>query len=146
LNSDSLDRFLSKIEIDDKTGCWVWIAGRFKDGYGQFSCEGEVLAHRVSYLHFIGPIPEGLHVLHNCPSGDNPSCVNPYHLWLGTHRDNMEDKVRKGRQKSRAKLSLEDIDMIKHTYGSKIMQQGELAVVYGISQAQVSRIISGARW
>jgi DNA-directed RNA polymerase specialized sigma subunit len=58
----------------------------------------------------------------------------------------MEDKVRKGRQKSRAKLSLEDIDMIKHTYGSKIMQQGELAVVYGISQAQVSRIISGARW
>jgi hypothetical protein len=83
----------------DKTGvCWVWTAVCSKRGYGQIRVSKpkrtHLLTHRVSYeLHF-GPIPDGLWVLHNC---DNPSCVRPDHLFLGTAKDNTQDMLRKGR-------------------------------------------------
>jgi hypothetical protein len=88
----ALERFQSMVSVGP--GCWEWVAAKDRDGYGQFKGNGHVRAHRFSYDEFVGPIPEGLQVLHRC---DNPSCVNPEHLWVGTNADNMADKCEKGR-------------------------------------------------
>ncbi len=79
---------------EPNTGCWLWMYGTAKAGYGCCTYLGEVGAHRVSYVIHIGPIPSGQHVLHKC---DVPQCVNPDHLVLGTNADNMADMARKGR-------------------------------------------------
>lgn len=94
---DIESRFWSKV---DKSGdCWVWVAGKWssnpKLGYGQFWKDGSMhKAYRVAWELTHGPIPPGAHVMHVC---DNPPCVNPEHLVLGTHGANMADKKRKGR-------------------------------------------------
>lgn len=77
--------------------CWLWIGSKLMPfGYGQITSAGKtLLAHRVSYEQHVGPIPAGLNVLHHC---DRPECWNPAHLFLGTHADNVADKVSKGRQ------------------------------------------------
>jgi hypothetical protein len=77
-----------------ETGCWEWIAGKDRAGYGRIWAKKNRTAHTVSYETYVGVIPEGMHVLHNC---DNPACINPDHLWLGTHDDNMADKAKKKR-------------------------------------------------
>lgn len=95
------DRFWPKV---DKSGdCWNWTANRNVRGYGMFSIRSGYMrtAHRVSYELCNGPIAEGLFVCHSC---DNPSCVNPAHLWLGTHMDNMMDREAKGRNASTKKM------------------------------------------
>lgn len=88
-----MDRFLEKV---DKSGsCWVWTGYRVQFGYGIITtAKRRERAHRVSYRLHVGPIPDGLLVLHKC---DNPPCVNPDHLFLGTDLDNKEDCKRKGR-------------------------------------------------
>jgi hypothetical protein len=79
-------------------GCWEWVRGRTRQGYGKLNRNGKRwAAHRFIWTFVNGPIPNGIHVLHKC---DNPPCINPDHLWLGTHTDNMRDKVRKGRLNS----------------------------------------------
>ena len=76
-------------------GCWSWRGGRTKHGYGEIQHRGEkLMAHRVSYEKYVGPIPTGMLVLHRC---DNPPCTNPEHLFLGTHVDNGRDMMQKGR-------------------------------------------------
>ncbi len=96
------ERFWSKVnKTSSPYGCWLWIASLSTTGYGQIyrgRGKGMVFAHRVSWLIHFGDIPEGMSVLHNCPGGDNPLCVNPAHLWLGTQADNMHDMWAKGRQ------------------------------------------------
>jgi len=93
-----LERFNAKY-IKIEGGCWEWSASKHRQGYGRIRLgkkEGKtVQAHRVSYELFIGEIPSEKLVCHRC---DNPSCVNPDHLFLGTHKDNMIDKYKKGRQ------------------------------------------------
>lgn len=99
------DRFAAKIRINLLTMCWIWTGSR--DGqprkgndargtYGKFSLDGMKMmaAHRASYLLFKGPIAAGLQVCHRC---DNPVCVNPDHLFLGTVQNNMDDQIAKGR-------------------------------------------------
>ena len=90
------ERFNTKYVVDEATGCWEWQAYKMPNGYGQigFPPRRMALAHRVSFELHNGPIPKGLHVLHTC---DNRGCVNPEHLFLGTHQDNMGDMVAKAR-------------------------------------------------
>ena len=89
------DEFLAKICTDSRTGCWLWNGAKFENGYGAFSYRNKtVRAHRWSYNYWVGPIPDGLLVCHRC---DTPACVNPDHLFVGTQRDNLDDREQKGR-------------------------------------------------
>lgn len=141
------DRFLSKIEKNPETDCWIWTACQFDFGYGKFRHNGQMcLAHRVSFEIFKGPIPDGLDVLHNCPAGDNPLCVNPDHLKLGDHQDNMNDKIAKGRQHrgashSCSKLSDADIVEIRRLSIDEHLSQSRIASLFNISQQHVSSIV-----
>lgn len=93
------DRIRANIKVNAQ-GCWEWQLFIRRNGYGQMKYEGKTVdAHRVSYRCFHGEIPEGMDVLHSC---DNRRCANPDHLRLGTHKENMEDMVAKGRQKKSA--------------------------------------------
>lgn len=88
-----MDRFWSKVKKSE--GCWEWQATLSNKGYGQFRVDGKLaLSHRFAYELAKGPILKGLHILHSC---DNPACVNPDHLSVGTRADNMQDMTSKGR-------------------------------------------------
>ena len=90
------DRIRAKVSIDKRTDCWNW-TGATANGYGVLNFGGQVRAHRLAYETFVGPIPDGLLVCHRC---DNPRCVNPGHLFVGTNSDNTRDMVSKGRQRN----------------------------------------------
>lgn len=98
LNSTIKERLLKRIEKDSKTGCWNWTGFKSGGKYGGYAMikidSRNMLATRVSYAEFVGPIPKGYSVLHRC---DNPACINPKHLWVGTQSDNMQDMTLKGR-------------------------------------------------
>lgn len=96
------DRFWKKVEKKSPDECWEFKGAKYEHGYGCLSVGGRKNkgAHRISYVIHFGEIPNDLHVLHKC---DNPPCVNPNHLFLGTHKQNMEDKSRKGRCAPRKK-------------------------------------------
>ena len=95
-----VERFWKKINIKDQSDCWLWTGARLADGYGrsQLTIHGQrvQLAHRISWVLTYGPLTlDKPSVLHHC---DNPPCCNPHHLFVGTQQDNVDDKVRKGRQ------------------------------------------------
>ncbi|CAN7410832.1 HNH endonuclease signature motif containing protein [Caballeronia sp. LjRoot31] len=128
--------------------CRVWTLGRDSDGYGRKTVLGKrCRAHRLSYeLHF-GPIPNGLIVRHAC---DNPACINPTHLLLGTHADNMRDKrdrdrASKGESHVNAKLNDDVVDMIRSLYVSRHPEYGGAALGrrFGVTGQQVGRIAGG---
>lgn len=128
-------RFMSK--INRTNGCWIWTASRNAEGYGTFYLDGKkLLAHRFSYEYFMDEIPQGFEICHQC---DNPSCVNPAHLFLGTHKDNMVDcstKGRAGRHKGVAPLdtnTVEEIRWLRQTGWSCL----EIANKFSISRQHV---------
>lgn len=90
-----LDRFWEKVDHPDE-GCWTWLGARNLRGYGVIGFPGRrnMLAHRAAYVLLVGPIPDGLFVLHKC---DNPACVRPDHLRLGNHTENMAEMRERGR-------------------------------------------------
>jgi HNH endonuclease len=96
--ADQDTRFWDKVLVGD--GCWEWQATR-RGGYGRYRIDGRLEdAHRVAYRLWFGPIPDGLDVLHSC---DNPSCVRPAHLRVGTHAENMAEAVARRRFPGRLK-------------------------------------------
>lgn len=100
-NKSIRSRFEEKIQ---KATCWIWKAGkRGNNGYGGFRVNSTSirLAHNVSYELYVGEIPKGMKVLHKC---DNPLCVNPNHLFLGTQLDNIKDRDMKGRQRNKSSV------------------------------------------
>lgn len=108
-----------------------------------------VKAHRYTFECEVGPIPEGMCVLHRC---DNRLCVNPAHLWLGTRADNSHDMVEKGRERhkkgedlSQAKLTEADVRAIREAYASGLTQE-QVAVAFGTDQTNVSLICRGENW
>ena len=143
------DRLKAKMEFA-ASGCWNWTAGKDSYGYGQMRVGGRKrLVHRISYEEYVGSIPSGQCVLHRC---DNPACINPAHLFLGTQVENMADMVSKGRQPhtslkgtlhGQAKLTEADVIAIRAAIGSS---QSELAARYGVSPSQIGHIRRGKRW
>lgn len=132
-------------------GCWVWIACK-TSGYGMFSLNGKnVLAHRIAYEELVGPIPDGLFVCHHC---DNPSCVNPDHLFTGTVQDNVFDMMKKGRgikakgeQHGMVKLSEDDVVEIRRRVAAgEYENQTKLGKEFGVSNQLISRIASRGIW
>ena len=130
-----------------KNGCWEWCGAINGRGYGHISNLGKwYCAHRLSWMLFNGPIPDGLYVCHKC---DNRKCVNPNHLFLGTQKDNVNDMFLKGRgnrvrgeQHPFSKLSNVDIHMIVYMYKTKLFTQQTIAKLYGVGQDHISRIVN----
>lgn len=104
------DRFWPKVDKRGPDECWEWNSARNPRGYGHFVIlRQDYRAHRISYELANGPIPEGMHVMHMC---DNPPCVNPAHLRLGDHTENMHDMRRKDRD-PRVTLTVDDVRHIR---------------------------------
>ena len=141
-----IERFEAKIR--KRPGCWEWQAFKLPSGYGMFGFAGRTqLAHRVAWMLYIGEIPDGLQVLHHC---DNPSCVNPSHLFLGTNADNMQDKADKGRCPSgekhcMAKLTQPQVDEIRSRCAAGERQR-VIAKEYGVDQSAISFIVRRVTW
>lgn len=111
-----MERFWSKVN-NIEGGCWEWTAAFREPGYGAFKFKGKTVdAHRVSYELSFGSIPVGLLVCHEC---DNRKCVNPDHLFLGTHQDNYDDAISKGRV-----VKMEKIPWAKRNHGATLYRDG----------------------
>jgi len=145
------NRFWASIENKSISGadCWEWVKGKDEKGYGGIfeSGRGRIKSHRLSWEINVGEIPEGFHVLHKC---DNPSCVNPAHLWLGTHQDNMKDSKEKGRRPMgednvRSKLSVQEVKTIRKLRKDG-MKYSELAKMFNVSRQTIPDIINGRCW
>jgi hypothetical protein len=143
-------RFWSKINKDTESGCYEWKGNLDKNEYGRFKVNyKDVRAHRFSYELHHGEIPEGMLVLHSC---DNPKCVNPNHLSIGTHKENMLDRNNKNRQYKpkgslhhNSKLTEEKVLIIK----SKLIsgeKEVDIAKEFNVSKRTIEHIKSGYSW
>ena len=148
-------RFWAKVDTSGK--CWLWTSNTDSHGYGQIAMPGPPPrvpspAHRVSWELHNGPIPEGMNVLHRC---DNPPCVRPEHLFLGTRADNMADKMAKGRYGNplhhrgsahpAAILNEDAVRTIRALFANGT-RQIDLAAQYGMSPQQIFAIVRRKSW
>lgn len=152
------ERFATKFKVNPDSGCWEWIgATDGRKGYGQIYFNGRTArASRVAWLLYKGMIPDGSHVCHLC---DNPACVNPNHLFLGSRSDNMRDCVEKGRHGSvtrperrprgsghyLAKLSEHMVIEARRLFREGV-NCADLSSRYGIDDSTVRRALTGEGW
>lgn len=150
LNTDK-NKFYSKTLLPNENGCMEWIGAIINNGYGTFSLSvnlKSILAHRYSYMLHFGEIPKGMMVCHTC---DNRKCVAPDHLFLGTHADNMQDMVNKGRKPSfegdknpSCKLTDAQWCEIKNLLLNG-MHRSAITKKFNISRSQLSAIATGRK-
>lgn len=145
---DVAERFSECWMPEPFSGCWLWTGHAKETGYGVICWNlRPIRAHRLSWILFRGEIPKNLHVLHKC---DTPSCVNPDHLFLGTHSDNMQDCLSKNRtargiKSGRAKLSESDVKEIR------LLQEGGMsyrviARQFSVDQRTIYDAVNGRNW
>jgi len=151
LDPKVLARFWSKV---NKSGeCWKWVGAIFSADkpYGQFTIQGDVSvrAHRVSWSISNGRIPDGMHICHRC---DNPPCVRPDHLFLGTDLDNVRDMIAKGRMRKaggeghpKARLNDVAVRAIRHMYRRGVTTE-RIAAAYGMSETAIRYAARGRNW
>lgn len=142
------ERFYRKVDnVGDGALCWIWNASLTRGGYGQIRVKKKngrwtmARAHRVSWELHYGKIPKKLKVLHRC---DNPRCISPYHLFLGTTKDNYNDMKEKGRRRFGffSKISSEIALEIRNS----TKKNRELAQEFGLGLTQISYIKNNKRW
>jgi HNH endonuclease len=137
-------------KVNEATGCWEWQRYRKPSGYGTLSVNGEswIHAHRASYEAFVGPIGEGLWVLHRC---DNRSCVNPSHLFLGSSQDNVDDRNRKARQPrgdevGTSVLTWDKVREIRARFAAGGCSYKGLGDEYGVNGTTIKNVVFGVHW
>jgi hypothetical protein len=148
-------RLWAKVERGEPNACWPWRGATYGRGYGLIGKVGgkdgpSIPAHRAAWMLTHGEIPDGMQVCHRC---DNPPCCNPEHLFLGTHGDNMRDKVLKGRQHrpsgsthGNSKLTESKVLEIRARYEAGGVSQYALAADYGVGVMQINRIVNRKHW
>jgi hypothetical protein len=147
---DPIDRFEEKFIPEPNSGCWLWLAASGHAGYGQFFIDGTVYpASKAAWMLYKGPVPDGMDVCHRC---DVSACVNPDHLFIGTHLENMQDCMQKGRFKflgsrpgeMNAAAVLTEADVLVIRASSKSGRA--LAHEYGVSATTITEIQTGKTW
>jgi len=147
------ERFWAKVDKKGQGECWEWTGAKVPGDYGVIgkggSGSGLLLAHRVSWELVNGPIPAGKCVLHRY---DNPSCVNPHHLFLGTMVDNQQDMIKKGRankargeRQGNSKLTEQDVHEIRAMLARDISQT-VIAEKYDVARTTIGSINTGTNW
>ena len=144
-----IKRFYSHVAVGKSTECWEWIGSRQQNGYGLFWFDYKMrLAHRFAFWFSTGIDPDDLCVCHSC---DNSSCVNPAHLWLGTHYDNKQDSIAKGREAHgemlpQAKLTEVEVIEIRRQHATGHYTCEELSKEYNVNAASIGNIINRKSW
>jgi hypothetical protein len=167
LTAKDIARFWAKVQIAGPDDCWLWTAAKSPKGYGRFGAGYRTyVSHSLARFIVTGEWRDGLLTLHNCPNGDNPSCCNPAHLWLGTDADNVADMVRKGRQcpgdrhplhlnplraargerSGTAKLTTKRVLRIRSVHAARKYRLRELAKRFKISHGCLLDIICRRTW
>lgn len=145
-----LTRFWERVKVLGIDDCWEWTGATETFGYGRFYfCGRTQTAQRVSWQLTNGPIPVGMCALHKC---DNPPCVNPNHLFLGSKTDNAADRQSKGRTRcaigeaqGSSKLKTSEIEQIKRLRKTGLLQR-DIAKRFNVSRSLVGMIVNGKRW
>lgn len=142
-------RFWANVETGENDACWEWKGRRNSSGYGIFDHNNRPnIASRFCFEMQNGPLPSDIFVCHRC---DNPACVNPRHLWPGTHRENMKDAVSKGRTRNaprygsasnKAKLSEDAVHHIR----ASMDPVKELASAYHVSTTAIRKVLNRENW
>ena len=142
----TINDFWTKVDRSNPNNCWNWLGARDRDGYG--NCFQKIKPHRWIYQYYNGPITSDQFVCHSC---DNPACVNPQHLWLGTLQDNHQDMMKKGRhgygrfpgsQNKSAKLTEQQVLEIRALPGPNRL----IAEKYGVSKCTIDEIRARKTW